>query len=168
MILRGLTLPFKAWGEFLGDNLSVSASAVSASAVSSSNPMAQFQSIEQPGLFRFCKPYKMNIKSKADFPNLANEKSNIGILVGTWMPFHQIFDGLRTEDDIPQIAIRPLPEGEIETVMVGDPSQKRQRVDLSLEFRPADAAKIMAENLKVGSVKLSDTVWKTFFYVPNA
>jgi len=108
----------------------------------------------------------MNIKSKADFPNLANEKSNI--LVGTWMPFHQIFDGLKTEDDIPQVAVRPLTEGEIETVMVGELPQKRQRVDLSLVFRHADAAEIMAINLKVGSVKLSDTVGKTFFYVPNA
>ena len=71
---EGSDSPIQSLGEFLGDNLSVSASAVSASAISSSNPMTQFQSIEQPVLFRFCKPYKMNIKSKADFPNLANKK----------------------------------------------------------------------------------------------
>ena len=158
---KGSESPIQSLGEFLDDH-----SSVSASAVSSSDPMAQFQSIEKPGLFRFCKPYRMHIKSKAEFPNLANEESNM--LVGTWTPFHQFFDGLRTEDDIPQIAIRPLPEGKIETVMVGEPSQKRQRVDLSLEFRHADAAKIMAENLKVGSVKLSDKAWKTSVYVPNA
>ena len=64
---KGSDSPIQSLGEFLGDH-----SSVSASAVSSSNPMAQFQSIEQPGLFRFCKPYKMNIKSKADFTNLAN------------------------------------------------------------------------------------------------
>ena len=52
--------------------------------------------------------------------------------------------------------------------MVGEPPQKWQRVDLSLEFHHADAAEIMAENLKVGSVKLLDKVWKTSFYVPNA
>ena len=52
--------------------------------------------------------------------------------------------------------------------MVGEPPQKRQRVDLSLEFRDAVAAEIMAKNLKTGSEKLSDTVWKTSVLVPKA
>ena len=50
---EGSDSPIQSLGEFLGDNLSVSASAVSASAISSSNPMTQFQSIEQPVLFPF-------------------------------------------------------------------------------------------------------------------
>lgn len=128
--------------------------------------MAQFQSIEKPELFRRCMPYKLHLKSQAIFSNLATVESNM--LVGSWTPLRQFLDGLRTEDDLPQLAIKPLTKDEFEAVMVGGPPQKRQRVDLSLEFRDAVAAEIMAKNLKVGSEKLSDTVWKTSVLVPNA
>ena len=59
------------------------------------------------------------------------------MLVGSWTPLRQFLDGLRTEDDLPQLAIKPLTKDEFEAVMVGGPPQKRQRVDLSLEFRDA-------------------------------
>lgn len=52
--------------------------------------------------------------------------------------------------------------------MFGEPPQKWQRVELSLEFRDAVAAEVMGKNLKTGSEKLSDTVWKTSVLVPNA
>lgn len=160
--LDGSDSLIQALGEFLGHPSASS----DVSDISSSDPMAQFQSIEKPELFRRCMPYKLHLKSQAIFSNLATVESNM--LVGSWTPLRQFLDGLRTEDDLPQLAIKPLTKDEFEAVMVGGPPQKRQRVDLSLEFRDAVAAEIMAKNLKVGSEKLSDTVWKTSVLVPNA
>ena len=158
----GSDSPIQDLGEFLGHPSASS----DVSDISSSDLMAQFQSIEKPELFRKCMSYKLHLKSQAIFPNLATVESNM--LVGSWTPLRQFLDGLRTVDDLPQLAIKPLTKDEFEAVMVGEPPQKWQRVDLSLEFRDAVAAEIMAKNLKVGSEKLSDTVWKTSVLVPNA
>ena len=98
----GCNSPIQDLGEFLGHPSASS----DVSDISSSDPMVQFQSIENPELFCRCMPYKLHHKSQAIFPNLATVESNM--LVGSWTPLRQFLDGLRTEDDIPQLAIKPL------------------------------------------------------------
>ena len=74
--------------------------------ISFSSPLS---SIEQPPEFQFYQPYKCHILSKMDFPDLKNN-----MLAMSW-PFHQLFDGLNTIDevsggfDIPLIALKPTP-----------------------------------------------------------
>ena len=153
--------PIQSLEEFEGHVSSFS----SFDGVSTSDPLCKYQSIEKPDVFTYCKPYKMHIKPKAQFKKLASDDNNV--LIGSWTPFHQMFDGLHTEDDIPLVAVRPVSESSFEPSMLGEPSLKRFKVDLELKFRNEGCASKLGSCLKDGSIKVSETVWKSNVYVLN-
>jgi hypothetical protein len=138
------------------------------SAISNNTPLAQLQSIEDMSAFQALKPYICHIKPKAKFDHLKNDPNNR--LAASW-PFHQMFDGLNTVDsisghpNIPMVAVVPVPS-EMKEEMVGEPSVKRKRVEIELEYRESALAKCIT--LKDGSTKMSDTRWKTFVHVEDA
>jgi hypothetical protein len=138
------------------------------SAISNSTPLAQLQSIEDMSAFQALKPYICHIKPKGKFDHLKNDPNNK--LAASWL-FHQMFDGLNTVDgisgrpNIPVVAVVPVPS-ELKEEMVGEPSVKRKRVEIELEYRDSALAKCIS--LKDGSTKLSDTRWRTFVHVEDA
>ena len=89
------------------------------SGVSTSEPLCTYQSIEKPESFRCCKPFKMHLKPVTKFPELKSESNNIWI--GSWTPFHQMFDGLNTNDGLPFVAVKPVLQGEYESSFMGEP-----------------------------------------------
>ena len=131
--------------------------------------VAKFQSIENPTVFKFSYPYHCHIKPKAQFSSLKNVEFNL--FAGSWFPFHQLFDGLHTYDeisgasDVPLIAISSIGT---EDQFVGEPSSNRQKVNLLIEARSASISSTIGINLKDGSEKISDLQWKTFVFVEDA
>ena len=126
--------PVQTLEEFLGHPSSSSA----ISSITFDDPLVEFQSIETPSYLKKCRPYKIHIKPRARFPKLVEEPNNI--LIGSWTPCHQFFDGLKTDQNIPQVAIRPVMESDFTSCNVGNPPHKRQRVEIILEFRDLEAA----------------------------
>lgn len=138
-------------------------------AISASEPLAQFQSFEDEKLFSFQKPYKCHIKDKAMSSDaLQKSTSNIITLSQT---FHNNFDGMLTVDPIteqtrlPLVAIKPSSE-EMREEYVGSPKMKRQRVEVEIEFRTKTVADFT--HLKTGSSKISNTLWKSYIHVEDA
>ena len=140
-------------------------------AISLDTPLAKFQSIEDLSSFgRILKPYCCHIKPKAKFKDLKDNESNQ--LAASWTPFHQCFDGLNTidsvtgEQNIPLIALNPVMTDTFREEMIGEPPEKRQRVELDVEYRNEEVAEKV--KLKDGSTKISDTKWRTFVHVKDA
>lgn len=139
------------------------------STVSLSGHFAQLQSIEDLSTFDFCKPYGCHIKPRR-FKALENNENNK--LAASWTPFHQCYDGLRTEDtktghqNLPLLAIKPLEDSEIKEEMIGNPPIKRRRVEVEVEYRSTEIAERI--HLKEGSTKISDLKWKTFVHVEDS
>jgi hypothetical protein len=137
------------------------------SVVSLDAPLVQFQSFEDRDTLRGYRPYVCHVKPKAKFEALKNKEYNT--IAASWH-FHQMFDGLNTEDlktgehDLPLLAVRPL-KTEIKEEMVGEPARKRTRVGVELEFRDPEYGNNIT--LKPGSTKISDTKWKTFVHVKD-
>lgn len=148
--------------EFQGCHTSVD------SLISLSGHFAQLQSIEDLSTFNILKPYACHIKPKR-FKELVNNENNK--LAASWTPFHQCYDGLKTEDiktghqNLPLLAIKPLEDIEIKEEMVGNPPVKRRRVEIEVEYRCTEVAERI--NLKEGSTKISDLKWKTFVHVED-
>ena len=132
--------------------------------VCTENDLVRFQCVENPLCFASLGAYRLHIKNKSKFRNL--EKNPNNLLAGSWTPFHQFFDGLNTPDNLPQVAIRYVQDKGQE--LVGDQLTKRNRVEITLEFRDLAAAELMAPRLKTGSSKLNDLEWLTFVHVENA
>ena len=138
------------------------------STVSLSGHFAQLQSIEDMSTFTLCKPYSCHIKPRR-FKALENDENNK--LAASWTPFHQCYDGLKTEDtktghlNLPLLALNPLEDIEIKEEMVGSPPIKRRRVEIEVEYRSTEVAESI--QLKEGSTKISDLKWKTFVHVED-
>ena len=135
------------------------------SAVSQSDPLALFQSIEKPECFRNCKAYKMHLKSQSKYPDIADDSNNI--LAGSWTPLHQLFDGLNTAEGVPMLAIKPLSEVHFDEINVGIPPVKRYKVDLEIEFCDESSAMDMEHRFKDGSERMSSTKWRSFVHVTD-
>ena len=88
--------PIQTLAEFRGLPSSTN---TSLSAVSLSDPVVQFQCIENLSAFGRVKPYRCHIKAKEKFKALKDNDNNI--ISGSWTPFHQCFGGLNTEDIFP-------------------------------------------------------------------
>lgn len=132
------------------------------SVVSQSNPLALFQSIDKREYFTTCNAYKMHLKSQTKYPDIANDSNNM--LVGSWTPLHQLFDGLNTTEGIPMVAVKPLAEVDFEQVSVGIPPEKRYKVHLEIEFRDENYALEMENHFKD---EMSPTKWRSFVHVTN-
>ena len=135
------------------------------SVVSQGDPLAVFQSIEKAECFRSCKAYKMHLKSQSKYPDIAGDSNNM--LVGSWTPLHQLFDGLNTIEEVPMVAIKPLVDVDFEEINVGIPPQKRYKVHLEIEFCDENSALEMENRFKDGSSKMSPTKWRSFVHVTN-
>ena len=81
---------------------SVKSPSDTASVHSSSDPKAFMLTIEDPNTFYKLELYNCNLMSKKDFPE--EERNPNNILKLSWS-LHQRFDGLKTTDGRPQIAI---------------------------------------------------------------
>ena len=134
-----------------------------ASDVSVGNTLCLFQSLEKPECFRVVNAYKMHLKDRAKFSDLRQTESNI--LVGSWTPCHQFLDGLNTADNLPQMTVGFLREGDDERV--GNPPQKRSRIDVVIEFRSEAAEREMAGRFKDGSRRVGDLKWESFVHVED-
>ncbi|SMN12409.1 hypothetical protein SPBRAN_859 [uncultured Candidatus Thioglobus sp.] len=155
--------PVQTLADFEGCASSISN--ISVSIASLSDPICQFQSIEKPEIFQSCEPYKMHIKPKR-FKKVASDDNNL--LIGTWTPFHQMYDGLKTNDAVPLVAIKPVSESDFEgPLFLGVPPQKRFKVDIELEFSDENSASQFSSNLKDGSIKVSETIWRSSVFMKN-
>lgn len=142
--------------------------AAQASSTSSELPyfdaLVQFQSLERMKLFHLFRPYKMHLKSQADFPKLRANHNNI--LSGSWQ-FHQLFDGMNLSENCPQVAIRICTETEMLRECVGEHRHQRYRIGLILEFRSTTAEDAVKLNLKLGSVQIRPLMWRSFVHVED-
>jgi hypothetical protein len=136
-------------------------------AISASDPLAQFQSIESKESFTFLKPYKCHIKDKAKCSEVL--KDNPSNFITASSTFHRYFDGMQTVDPItaqpclPLVAIRPLEVTSEE--YVGELPIKRQKLEIEMQFRSEDVANTIS--FKDGSGKISNVVWKSFIHVED-
>eukprot|EP00545_Synedropsis_sp_CCMP1620_P011822 CAMPEP_0119014332 /NCGR_PEP_ID=MMETSP1176-20130426/9529_1 /TAXON_ID=265551 /ORGANISM="Synedropsis recta cf, Strain CCMP1620" /LENGTH=352 /DNA_ID=CAMNT_0006967487 /DNA_START=22 /DNA_END=1080 /DNA_ORIENTATION=- len=95
-------------------------------AVEPDTPLARYQCIDKqlPGLMS----YKCHLKDKAKFKKLQNNENNM--LAASWS-FHQMMDGLRTNDRLPMVAISVKSRGSHRSAAHAN----RVAVTLLLEFR---------------------------------
>ena len=140
----------------------------SLSAVSATDPLAQFQSLEHP--VTGTRPYKCHIKDKSIFKDLSENENNL--ILGSGL-FHQYFDGVMMEEksgahDVPKIAIRADSDEQLRDESVGEPPVKQTRVSVLVECCTDDIAKQLGYFLKNGSEIVTKDVWKTFIHVQNS
>jgi hypothetical protein len=153
--------PMQTLEDFMGSHASSSTDVLL-----QDNDLVKFQSLESQDCFQVCEAYRMHIKDKAESsPDLRKNPNNL--LAGSWTPFHQLFDGLGTCDQVPKLAIR-FERVHPEQIVVSE-TRKRQRVDVALEFQSEQVEKLVAPRLKDGSEKnkLKDLEWLSFVYVED-
>ncbi len=147
----------------LGDFRATCASS-STEALLNNDDLVIYQSLENQDCFRVCEAYRLHIKDKAS--SSQDLKKNINnLLAGSWTPFHQLFDGLATSDNIPKLAIRFI-QACPEKTLVSE-NRRRQRVDLALEFQDEESARLMEGRLKLGSTRVNALEWRSFVHVED-
>ena len=151
--------PMSSLGDFRG-----SCASSSTEALLSDDDLVKYQSLENPDCFRVCEAYRLHIKDRASSSTDLKKNTN-NLLAGSWTPFHQLFDGLATSDNIPKLAIKFIHVNP-EQIVVSE-NKKRQRVDVALEFQDEESAKLMDGRLKMGSSKVSAVEWRSFVHVEN-
>ena len=140
------------------------------SALSMSTPLAQLQSVERPEMFSHLRPVKCHIKPRR-FKELLNDDNN---LLAMSRVFHDCFDGMMTNDqksgveDVPLFAIKPPETRVFKEALVGSPPLKWKRVEIARECRDEVIGEMIGKHLKMGSEKVSGTLFKTFVHVANA
>ena len=153
--------PMQTLEDFMGSHASSSTDVVL-----KEDDLVKFQSLESQDCFQVCGAYRMHIKDKSkSSPDLQANPNNL--LAGSWTPFHQLFDGLGTPDQVPKLAIR-FEKVHPEQIVVSE-TRKRQRVDVALEFRNEQVERLVAPRLKEGSEKnkQKDLEWLSFVYVED-
>ena len=160
--------PVQSLREYMAEPSSV-ASIPILSVASMSSSLAQLQSVQRPEEFiaTYTKPYRCPLisksiieKSKDSDKSLADDDNNL--LAASWL-FHQYLDCLNivnkcTGLSLPQIAIKPELR-DFKEEIVGDPPFKRSRVELSVQCRNDDVAKVIGQRLKNGSESKSKKEW---------
>ena len=120
------------------------------------------QSLENPSLIiaLHCKWYKCLLISKQE-KEYANNPDNV--IYASWL-FHQQLDGLNTVDG-KGVAIKFDYLGDLEEVQLGNGRyENRRKVNVIVEFRHSDVAMVFSALLKDGTVRLSDTEYRSFIY----
>jgi hypothetical protein len=126
-------------------------------AVEPGSLLAQFQSVDKQQPFLL--PYKCHLKDKAKFKSLQTNENNM--LAASW-PFHQMMDGINTEDGLPLVCISVQSQGDSRSASNGD----RVPVTLRLEFRnQAAAAGYVGKDR--ASKCVNETVWDVTVYVSD-
>ena len=126
-------------------------------AVEPGSLLAKFQSIDKQQPFLL--PYKCHLKDKAKFKSLQTNENNM--LAASW-PFHQMMDGINTEDGLPMVCISVQSQGGSRSASHGD----RVPVTLRLEFRNQAVAAGYVGNDRA-SKRVSETVWDVTVYVTD-
>ena len=80
----------------------------SLTAISASDPIAQFQGIECKNLFTFQKPYKCHVKDSALFKHDPNNILSVSQTVHNYFDGMQIVDPITGQPKLPLLAIKPL------------------------------------------------------------
>jgi hypothetical protein len=143
--------------ESLNDLHSYRLSVPTTEAVEPGSALAKFQSVDKQHPILL--PYKCHLKDKAKFKALQANENNM--LAASW-PFHQMMDGLNTEDGLPMVCISVESRGESRSAAHGN----RVPVTLQLEFRNQVAAAGYTGNDRA-SKRINDTVWKVMVYVTD-
>jgi len=94
---------------------------------------------------------------------LKNDSDNF--IYVSW-PFHQHLDGLHTASGIGlAISLDPDSQPTREEVVVNDSYEERYRVVVIIHFEAVEVANIFQAMLKVGTVKIGETTFKSFIHV---
>ena len=138
-----------------------------ASSIDLNDDLSKYQSFEAPHWLRAgrSKAYRLHLKNKGQSYGhdraLANNENNM--VAGSWQ-FHQFFDGLNMENNMPCIALKP---GEVGAEVMFEGQHKRRRVHVTIECYDDDVASVMRASLKEGSKSVSQTVFASEVYVTN-
>ena len=107
--------------------------------------------------------YRCHLIPATDKDLLKNDPDNF--IYASW-PFHQLLDGLNTASGIGlAISLDPDSQPTKEEVAVNDSYEERYKVFVILHFEAAQVANIFQAMLKVGTVKIDDTHFKSFIHV---
>ena len=149
-------------------------SITSLSVASMTSSFAQLQSVERPEEFiaTKTKPYRCHLISKSTIEkskdldkSLADDDNNL--LAASWL-FHQYLDGSNVEDECTGLSLPQIAESrDFKEEIVGDPPFKRKQVELSVQCRDDDIAKVIGQRLKNGSESKSKKEWKIFVHVTD-
>jgi hypothetical protein len=144
----------------LSDMLSDSSSVVS----NQHDPSVFLQALENPDVVMGqmqLKFYKCHLIS-ATVPQYANNPDNM--IFASWS-FHQQFDGLKTLDGLPGVAVKFHSFEGMEQVLVNEGKfENRHKIIVIVEFRRADLAQTWAPWMKNGSQRISHVEYKSFLY----
>ena len=125
-------------------------------AVDPTTELAKYQSIDK--LLPHLKQYKCHLKSKSKFKKLQNDENNI--VAASWT-FHQLLDGLNTEEGIPLVKLSVKSTSAHRITSQGN----RFSVTLNLEFFYQENASVFAGN--EGARKVNESNWETMIFVKD-
>ena len=128
-------------------------------AVQPGTSLAMYQCIDKqpPGLL----PYKSHLKDKSKFKTLQNNENNL--LAVSW-PFHQMMDGLNTDQGLPMVAISVRSRTGSASVDHDD----RYPITLLLKFREETHAAMFQGNDNEGSKRIEGTNnWEVVVFVED-
>lgn len=123
-------------------------------AVEPNTDLARYQSIDK--LLPHIKHYKCHLKDKSKFKKLQNDENNM--VAASWT-FHQLMDGLNTDEGIPLVALSVKSISDCRLASRND----RFSATLNLEFFYKDSAATFAGN--EGAVKVDEQNWVTTVFV---
>ena len=107
--------------------------------------------------------YRSHLIPATDKDLLKNDPDNF--IYASW-PFHQLLDGLNAASGIGlAISLDPDSQPTKEEVAVNDSYEERYKVFVILHFEAAQVANIFQAMLKVGTVKIDNTHFKSFIHV---
>ena len=125
-------------------------------AVDPTTELAKYQSIDK--LLPHLKHYKWHLKNKSKFKKLQNDENNI--VAASWT-FHQLLDGLNTEEGIPLVKLSVKSTSDHRIASQGN----RFSVTLNLEFFYQENASAFAGN--EGARKVNELNWETVIFVKD-
>jgi hypothetical protein len=107
--------------------------------------------------------YRCHLIPECATDRLKNDPDNF--IYASW-PFYQHLDGLHTTSGIGlAISLDPDSQPTREEVAVNDSYEERYRVVVIIHFEAVEVANIFQEMLKVGTVRIDDTHFKSFIHV---
>ena len=107
--------------------------------------------------------YRCHLIPECAKDRLKNDPDNF--IYASW-PFHQHLDGLHTTSGIGlAISLDPDSQPTREEVAVNDSYEERYRVVVIIHFEAVEVANIFQAMLKVGTVRIDDTHFKSFIHV---
>lgn len=119
-------------------------------------PITRYQSLDM--CIGRAKPYKCHLKDKASFKALQRNENNM--VVASW-PFHQMLDGLNTEESIPLVALGVKSTSERRLAQ----NDNRYSVTMVLEFYEKVDAEAFQK--REGAKRIDAKTWETVVFVSD-